>query len=173
MYDSENRLVAARFFLDCAKKTDINQLQYRWYIQTTASFAIAAIEIIPYDYGEKNGLFPRSSKLWLVEMKSKYPNHPFFAWLYRKLEVDISDGHKSLDGARYAFLREERNSILHRGERDKRKIEITQPVGSGSSSVAIAWYFIGWDREPCELVCENTIAFVENLIGEAKKLAYI
>jgi hypothetical protein len=173
MYDSENRLAGAKFFLDCAKHTDINQPQYKWYIQATASFAIAAIEILPYDYAEKNGLFPRSCKLRLENMKSKYPRDPFFAWLYHKLENDIPNDAKSIDGTRYAFLKEERNSILHRGERDKRKIEIRQPMGSGLSSVSIAFYFVGWDSEPCELVCENTIAFAEIIIGEAKTSGYI
>jgi hypothetical protein len=173
MSDSESRLTGARFFLDCARKTDRNRSEYRWYIQATASFAIAATEILYYEYGVHNGLFPRGPPHNLDELKRSHPNHPFFGWLFRKLEMGVPKNKKSPDGLRYAFLREERNSILHRGEKDKRKINIHHSVGSGPPSVTTAFYFVNWDSEACELVCERTIAFVESIIGEASKLGYL
>jgi len=172
MSDCEDRIEGGRFFLDCARKTDLNEPQYKWHIQATASFAVAAIQILYYDYGVDKELFSRESRHDLEELKRRYPNHQFFWWLWRKLELDIPKDERSLNARRYDFLREERNSILHRGERDKRKIEIRQPVGSGPSSVTIVYYFIGWDSEPCEEACENTITFAEGIIREAKNSGY-
>lgn len=176
MSDYEERLAGARFFLECARNTDLNRPEYRWYIQATASFAIAATEILYYEYGVNNRLFLRNSedsKRSLRALTIKFPSCVFFQWLFQKLEMDVPSGRKSFEGRRYAFLREERNSILHQGERDKRKVEIHQPVPSGSPSVNVAYYFVDWDYEPCELVCEKTIAFVEKIIDEAKKLGYL
>lgn len=161
MPNSEKRLEGARFFLDCARKTDINENHYIWYIQATASFTIAAIEILYYEYGVNNGLFDWGSRHDLKELKEKYEDdkdHVLFGWLSQKLGMDTSK--KSPDALRYAFLREERNSIHHRGEKDKKIIESKM-------------YFDDWDTEPCAIVCEKTIAFIQRIIDEAKKSGYL
>jgi len=164
MSDSEKRLEGARFFLERARKTSINEDHYKWYIQATASFTIAALEIMYYEYGVNNGLFDWGSRHDLKELKEKYKDekdNAFFGWLFQKLEMNVLPRDKrSLDCRRYAFLRDERNSIFHQGERDKKIVENEM-------------FFDGWNSEPCALMSEKTIAFVQSIIAEAKESGYV
>ena len=163
MYDSEFRLDGARFFLNCAGRIVVKQNEYKWYIQAAASFVIAASEISYHQYGVDNKIFEEDSeesRFGLKSLKEKFPECEFFQWLFRKLEMDLLHDRKSPNGRRYDFLRNERNDILHRGENDKKIVESEM-------------FFDGWDSEPCAIVCEKTIEFIQSIIDEAKKSGYI
>ncbi|MGA2785862.1 MAG: hypothetical protein ABSF09_14325 [Candidatus Bathyarchaeia archaeon] len=168
MYDSENRLEGARYFLTCARKNDINDPRIRWYIQAAASFAIAASEVLAYDHARKTGLDVENLTTNLLGLKDRFKDDKFFGWLCGRLELDLEESKKSIDGTRYAFLRRERNRILHRGEPDKNvKIDIS------ASPISIFLYFEDWGSESCDVACERTIRFVESIISDAKSSCYL
>jgi hypothetical protein len=170
MYDCENRLEAARHFLESSQKMDIDDDRKKWYIQASVSFAIAASEVIAYDYAQFAGLQVDDSKLDLWGFRTSFPNEKFYPWLSERLGVH--NRQKSSDVIRYSFLRNERNRILHRGEPDKKAIRMSQPPGSDAASVS-ALYFRNWDFESCDVACEKTIEFVGNIVRDAKYSGYL
>lgn len=153
MLDCENRVSAARYFLDRARDDTLTDELHIWYTQATVIFAIAAIENLMYDYGEhKTGKSMKEKRLELDDFKRMFASQTDF---YRRLESDLSQN------PLYQFLRAERNLIVHRGEPDKKR--------SGKGRWTNSHYFEGWKQQSIDEACQEICEWLTNLIDNAKR----
>lgn len=160
MLDFENRLSAAKSFLEDAREVGSSNPEYVWYIQATVVFAIAAVENITYDYAERTGQPVREQRLDLKGFIRKFPNEKFYSWL--QLRLDGND--------LYTFLRKERNWILHRGEpRKDFEIVIAERIGGGASVARTRVSFQGWKKQSVEEACESLIEWFTTVVNDGKR----
>jgi len=112
MLDCENRISAARYFLERARDGVLPDSLHVWYTQATIIFGVAALENLMYDYAERKTGRPvkRTERADLRYFKRMLGSQTDF---YNRLEIGMNKSKL------YWFLRNERNEIAHRGERNK------------------------------------------------------
>jgi len=164
MLDCENRLNAARYFLDRARQTGLGGQPYVWCIQAAVIFAISAVDILMYDYAErKTGKPVKEEKFTLEDFKRIFGfcfESQFYDWLNEQLNQNKL----------YIFLRTERHKIVHRGEPPKKhELEIIQPLGSGQAKMRHRVFFEGWETQTVEEACQSLVEWVASLVGKAKR----
>lgn len=151
--NSSSRLEAARHFLSRTRDDTLGDRTQIWYSQATVVFAIAATEILVYDFAEiKHGEQLAGPPRDVNYFEAKYGSQTdFYRWLEKK------ESKYPL----YRFLRNERNMILHRGQLDKNRVSGSNWAGST--------YFVGWNSQSVDVACQELCDWVDSLIYEAQQ----
>ena len=154
MLDCENRISAARYFLERARDGALPDSLHVWYTQATIIFGVAALENLMYDYAERKTGRPvkRTERADLRYFKRMLGSQTDF---YNRLEIGMNKSKL------YWFLRNERNEIAHRGERNK--------SSAGEGGWTTTHYFEGWPQQSVDEACQEFCDWTAGIIEESKR----